>query len=167
MWRHLRPERVTTSFQMRHSQGMTFPIALSTSPSSPSCVSAPHIGLVPHWKANSPTFSTAKISRFTVLWGFFEKNFPQKWLNRLTKGAINRCKRMEKKFCFYSTDIHCNFLLETNLQRKSGRNVSTLFCEATILQRCYNAFETVQKRSTCNEMLSKRSTCNETIVCNG
>jgi hypothetical protein len=35
-------------FQMRHSQGMTFPIALSTSPSSPicHCVSAPHIGSV-------------------------------------------------------------------------------------------------------------------------
>jgi hypothetical protein len=32
---------------MRNSQGMTFPIALSTSPSSPSCVSAPRIGLVP------------------------------------------------------------------------------------------------------------------------
>jgi hypothetical protein len=40
MWRHLRSERASTSFQMRHSQGMTFPIALSTSPSSPSCVSA-------------------------------------------------------------------------------------------------------------------------------
>jgi hypothetical protein len=47
MWRHLRHERATTSFQMRRSQGMTFPIALSTSPSSPSCVSAPRIGLVP------------------------------------------------------------------------------------------------------------------------
>jgi hypothetical protein len=34
--------------------GMTFPIALSTSPSSPSCVSTPRIGLVPpvpHWFA--------------------------------------------------------------------------------------------------------------------
>jgi hypothetical protein len=40
-------ESATTSFQMRHSQGMTFPIALSTSPSSPSCVSAPRVGLVP------------------------------------------------------------------------------------------------------------------------
>jgi hypothetical protein len=47
MWRHLRPERATTSFQMHHSQGMTFPIALSTSPPSPSCVSPPRIGLVP------------------------------------------------------------------------------------------------------------------------
>jgi hypothetical protein len=45
MWCYLRPERATTSFQMRHSQGMTFPIALSTS--SPSCVSVPRIGLVP------------------------------------------------------------------------------------------------------------------------
>jgi hypothetical protein len=36
MWRHLRPERATTSFQMCHSQCMTFPIALLTSPSSPS-----------------------------------------------------------------------------------------------------------------------------------
>jgi hypothetical protein len=37
---------------MRHSQGMTFPIPLLTSPSSPSCVSTPRIGLVPpvpHW----------------------------------------------------------------------------------------------------------------------
>jgi hypothetical protein len=38
---------------MRHSQGKTCPIALSTSPSSPSCVSAaPRIGLVspvPHY----------------------------------------------------------------------------------------------------------------------
>jgi hypothetical protein len=41
MWRHLRPERATTSFQMRHSQGVTLPIALLTSPSSQSCVSAP------------------------------------------------------------------------------------------------------------------------------
>jgi hypothetical protein len=47
--KHLCPETATTSFQMRHSQGMTFSIALSTSPSSPSCVSALCIGLVPHW----------------------------------------------------------------------------------------------------------------------
>jgi hypothetical protein len=47
MWCHLHPKRATTSFQMRHSQGTTFPIALSTSPSSLSCVSAPRIGLVP------------------------------------------------------------------------------------------------------------------------
>jgi hypothetical protein len=54
IWHHLHPERAMMLFQMRHSQGMTFPIALSTSPSSPSCVSAPRIGLippVPHWKA--------------------------------------------------------------------------------------------------------------------
>jgi hypothetical protein len=42
----LRPERATTSFQMRRSQGMTFAIALSMSTSSPTCVSAPCIGLV-------------------------------------------------------------------------------------------------------------------------
>jgi hypothetical protein len=51
---NVRPERATTSLQVRHSQWMTFPIALSTSPSSPSCVSAPRIGLVPlvpHWTA--------------------------------------------------------------------------------------------------------------------
>jgi hypothetical protein len=57
---------------------------------------------------------------------------------------------METIFSFFLTDIHCNFLLETNLQRKSGRNgnVSTLL----ILQQYYNAFEMVQKRSTCNEI---------------
>jgi hypothetical protein len=38
------PERATTSFQMRHSQGMMFPIALSTSSLLLSCVSAPRIG---------------------------------------------------------------------------------------------------------------------------
>jgi hypothetical protein len=53
MWRHLHPERATTSFQMRHSQGMTFPIALSTSPSSPSYVSALRIGLVPPVKSKT------------------------------------------------------------------------------------------------------------------
>jgi hypothetical protein len=46
MWRHLHPERATTSFQMRPSQSMMFPIALSTLPSSLCCVSAPCIGLV-------------------------------------------------------------------------------------------------------------------------
>jgi hypothetical protein len=57
MWRLIRPER-STSFQMRHPQG-TFPIALSTS--SPSCASAPRIGLVPpvpHWVETPPPWES-------------------------------------------------------------------------------------------------------------
>jgi YHS domain-containing protein len=49
-------------------------------------------------------------------------------------------------FSFLLADIHCNFMLETNLQRKSGRNGKTFlffFCEATILQRFRNGSETV------------------------
>jgi hypothetical protein len=54
---------------------------------------------------------------------------------------------MEKIFRFLLTDIRCNFLLETNLQRKSGINISTLPLWsndfATVLQRFRNGTETV------------------------
>jgi hypothetical protein len=45
------------------------------------------------------------------------------------------------------------------IQQKRKETFLLFFCEATILQRHYNAFESVvmvQKRSTCNETLSKR-----------
>jgi hypothetical protein len=80
MWRHLRPERATTSFQMRHSQGVTFPIALSTSLSSPSCVSAPRIGLVPHYCFQfNPVATTTAGMKLRLSWGWlasFENSRP-------------------------------------------------------------------------------------------
>jgi hypothetical protein len=49
-WRHNFRDHFINEYgshETRVSQGMTSPIALSTSPSSQSCVSAPRIGLVP------------------------------------------------------------------------------------------------------------------------
>jgi hypothetical protein len=49
------------------------------------------------------------------------------------------CTRLHD-FSFLLTDIRCNFLFETNLQRKSGRNGNAL---KTILQWYSNSIATV------------------------
>jgi hypothetical protein len=79
--------------------------------------------------------------------GLISVKFKDNFLAELLQ--INRCKWMETIFRFLLTDICCNFLLETNLQQKSGRNVKKRFYSsflkhfATVLQRFQNGTETV------------------------
>jgi hypothetical protein len=47
---------------------------------------------------------------------------------------------------FLLTDIRCNFLLETNLQRKSGRNGKKHFYSSFVKQRFCNGITTLSKR---------------------
>jgi hypothetical protein len=63
---------------------------------------------------------------------------------------------METIFNFYSLIFAWNEFATKIQQKRKETYFLLFFCEATILQCFYNAFETVQKWSTCNETLSKR-----------
>jgi hypothetical protein len=79
---------------------------------------------------------------------------------------------METIYRFYSLTIATFYLKQICNENpaEKERNVSTLLWNndfATVLQRFRNGTETVHLQRNAFETVQKRSTCNETIVCNG
>jgi hypothetical protein len=90
----------TTSFQMHHSQGTTFPIALSKRWKSLSCVSALCIGLVPpvpHWRRSFFFLIPTKKKKYF----FSQKKNKQKQTFVNVVGSICECC-----WLLFSNDFH-------------------------------------------------------------
>jgi hypothetical protein len=84
--------------------------------------------------------------------------------------AILACSRRTwpgNDFSFLLADIRCNFLLETILQRKSGRNWKKRFYSSFVTQRFCNGTEMVHLQRNAFGTVQKLPSWNERIVCNG